>query len=85
MTTALTQRFLADRSKNDQSPDILSSSPRNSASSQLVSHLVNAYNSQIQADTEIEKFRISSAAEVEKDKNRQHYTLVGSVIGVLGM
>ena len=85
MTTSLTQRFLADQSNTDQVSSLQSDAPRNSASSQLVSHLVNAYNSQISAETEIEKFRISSAAEVEKDKNRQHYTLVGSVIGVLGV
>ena len=85
MTTSLTQKFLADQSKTDQGSNLLSNPPRNSASSQLVSHLVNAYNSQIQAETEIEKFRISSAAEVEKDKNTQHYTLLGSTIGVFGV
>ena len=84
MTTALGKRYLTDQSLEEKGSSPLSSSPRQDATSQLLSHLVNTVNLQVQADTEIEKYRIDSAAEIEKDKNSQHYTLLGSSIGVFG-
>ena len=84
MTTSLGQSFLNDRYPPKSGSNPLSSSKANGASSDLVSHLVNAVNSQIQADNELEKFRIQSAADVEKDRNAQHYTFLGCTVGIFG-
>ena len=84
MTTALGKRYLYGQAEPTTESGLPSKSFRGDATSQLVSHLVNAVNSQIQAEADIEKYRIDSAADVAKDKNSQHYTLLGSCIGVFG-
>ena len=82
MTTELGRRFLSDRVETEKSTNALSGGSRKN---QLVSHLVDAVNTQIQADFDLEKHRIDSAAEVEKDQNSQYYTFLGSTVGVLGL
>ena len=82
MTTTLGKKFLA----NQHVPETgLSDPSKSDKTSELVSHLVNAVQSQIQAEAHLEKYRIASAADVEKDANYQYYALLGSCIGVFGL
>ena len=84
MTTSLTQSFLSDRHGADNTSPVPTKSKGSDLTSQLVSHLMDAVNSQLQAESDLEKFRIATDADVEKDKNTQYYTLLGSLIGVFG-
>ena len=84
MTTNLGKKYLSDQNSATAGSDALSSAPRD-RTSDLVSHLVQAVNSQIQADADLEKFRIASAADVEKDNNSRYYTLMGTLFGVFGL
>ena len=84
MTTSLTQKFLLGSGEVGAPVSATSSPTTGGRVSQLVEHLVNAVNGQIEADKDVAKFQIASDADVAKDANTQYYTLIGSCVGVFG-
>ena len=84
MTTSLTQKFLLGSGQDGAPASASSRSATGGKVSQLVEHLVNAVNGQIEADRDVAKFQIASDADVAKDANSQYYTLIGSCVGVFG-